>query len=94
MCAIGSIARTIPSEDLAVAYNDPDLAIDWPLPVSAVSTRDAGAGSWAELAQASVVIRRMDSSRTPVARSVSRCGSRVNFFAKSSPVSPAEMYSL
>ena len=38
-----------PSEDLAVAYNDPDLAIDWPLPVSAVSTRDAGAGSWAEL---------------------------------------------
>jgi dTDP-4-dehydrorhamnose 3,5-epimerase len=38
-----------PSEDLAVAYNDPDLAIDWPVPVSAVSTRDAGAGSWAEL---------------------------------------------
>ncbi len=38
-----------PSEDLAVAYNDPDLAIDWPLPVSTVSARDASAGSWAEL---------------------------------------------
>ena len=49
MCAIGSIARTIPSEDLAVAYNDPDLAIDWPLPVSMISARDASAGSWAEL---------------------------------------------
>jgi dTDP-4-dehydrorhamnose 3,5-epimerase len=38
-----------PLEDLAVLYNDPDLAIDWPLPVSMVSARDAGAGSWADL---------------------------------------------
>ena len=38
-----------PSEDLAVAYNDPDLAIHWPLPVSTVSSRDARAGSWSEL---------------------------------------------
>jgi dTDP-4-dehydrorhamnose 3,5-epimerase len=38
-----------PSEDLAVAFNDPDLAIDWPLRVSAVSARDASAGTWAEL---------------------------------------------
>ena len=38
-----------PAEDLAVAYNDPDLAIDWPLPVSIISSRDASAGSWAEL---------------------------------------------
>jgi dTDP-4-dehydrorhamnose 3,5-epimerase len=38
-----------PSEDLAVAYNDAELAIDWPLPVSIVSSRDASAGSWAEL---------------------------------------------
>ncbi|GFG54437.1 dTDP-4-dehydrorhamnose 3,5-epimerase [Mycolicibacterium agri] len=38
-----------PSEDLAVAYNDPDIGIHWPLPVTAVSPRDASAGSWAEL---------------------------------------------
>jgi dTDP-4-dehydrorhamnose 3,5-epimerase len=38
-----------PAEDLAVAYNDPDLAIDWPLAVSVISARDAGAGSWTEL---------------------------------------------
>lgn len=38
-----------PSEDLAVAYNDPDLAIKWPLRVSTVSLRDASAQSWAEL---------------------------------------------
>ncbi|MGY1769945.1 dTDP-4-dehydrorhamnose 3,5-epimerase family protein [Blastococcus sp. SYSU D00813] len=37
------------SEDLAVRYDDPDLAIDWPLPVGVVSPRDAAAGSWAEL---------------------------------------------
>jgi dTDP-4-dehydrorhamnose 3,5-epimerase len=38
-----------PAEDVGVAYCDPDLAIDWPLPVSVVSDRDAQAGSWAEL---------------------------------------------
>ncbi len=38
-----------PSEDLAVAYHDEHLAIEWPLPVSATSSRDANAGSWAEL---------------------------------------------
>jgi dTDP-4-dehydrorhamnose 3,5-epimerase len=38
-----------PDEDLAVAHNDPDLAISWPLPVSAISRRDAEAGSWQEL---------------------------------------------
>jgi dTDP-4-dehydrorhamnose 3,5-epimerase len=38
-----------PAEDLAVAYNDPELAIDWPVPVTVISERDAGAGSWAEL---------------------------------------------
>lgn len=38
-----------PAEDLGVVYNDPDLAIAWPLPVSVVSDRDAHAGSWADL---------------------------------------------
>jgi dTDP-4-dehydrorhamnose 3,5-epimerase len=38
-----------PAEDLAVAYDDPELAISWPLPVSVVSARDAAAGSWREL---------------------------------------------
>ncbi|MEU4596557.1 dTDP-4-dehydrorhamnose 3,5-epimerase [Nocardia sp. NPDC023988] len=38
-----------PAEDLGVAYDDPDLDIDWPLPVTVVSERDARAGSWARL---------------------------------------------
>jgi dTDP-4-dehydrorhamnose 3,5-epimerase len=38
-----------PTEDLGVVYHDPDLAIGWPLPVSVISSRDAGAGSWADL---------------------------------------------
>ncbi|MFE4461561.1 dTDP-4-dehydrorhamnose 3,5-epimerase [Nocardia tengchongensis] len=38
-----------PAEDLGVAYDDPDLAIAWPEPVTVVSQRDAGAGSWREL---------------------------------------------
>jgi dTDP-4-dehydrorhamnose 3,5-epimerase len=39
-----------PAEDLAVRYDDPELAIAWPLPVTALSARDAAAGSWADLA--------------------------------------------
>ncbi|MFD6676942.1 dTDP-4-dehydrorhamnose 3,5-epimerase [Rhodococcus zopfii] len=38
-----------PEADLAVAYDDADLAIGWPLPVTMVSARDAHAGSWQEL---------------------------------------------
>jgi dTDP-4-dehydrorhamnose 3,5-epimerase len=38
-----------PSEDVAVRYDDPDLAIAWPRPVTAISERDLGAGSWADL---------------------------------------------
>lgn len=38
-----------PAEDLAVRYDDPDLALPWPLPVSTISSRDLSAGSWKEL---------------------------------------------
>lgn len=40
-----------PAEDLAVAHDDADLAIAWPLPVSTISARDAAADSWARLLQ-------------------------------------------
>jgi len=38
-----------PTEDVAVRYDDPDLGIAWPQPVSLVSPRDAAAGTWADL---------------------------------------------
>ena len=41
-----------PSEDLSVRYDDPDLAVTWPLPPGALSPRDQGAGSWASLGAA------------------------------------------
>lgn len=33
-----------PSEDIAVSYRDPDLAIVWPLPPGVMSSRDLSAG--------------------------------------------------
>ncbi|MGQ4617266.1 dTDP-4-dehydrorhamnose 3,5-epimerase [Nocardia sp. R7R-8] len=38
-----------PAEDIAVAYDDPDLALAWPRPVTVVSARDRAAGSWRDL---------------------------------------------
>jgi dTDP-4-dehydrorhamnose 3,5-epimerase len=38
-----------PAEDLAVRYDDPDLAIPWPEAVTMISDRDARAGSWQDL---------------------------------------------
>lgn len=38
-----------PTEDLGVAFDDPDLRIEWPLPAGMVSARDRSASSWAEL---------------------------------------------
>lgn len=39
-----------PSEDVTLAYNDPDLAIPWPLPISVISDRDRDAPSLTEVA--------------------------------------------
>lgn len=38
-----------PAEDVAVRFDDPDLAVRWPLPIGTMSPRDRAAGSWAEL---------------------------------------------
>ncbi|WP_219412573.1 dTDP-4-dehydrorhamnose 3,5-epimerase [Pseudonocardia nigra] len=38
-----------PAEDLAVRWDDPDLGIAWPLPVSVLSAKDRGAGRWRDL---------------------------------------------
>ncbi len=40
-----------PSEDLTIAYTDPELAIPWPLPVGLVSDRDADALPMSELGE-------------------------------------------
>jgi dTDP-4-dehydrorhamnose 3,5-epimerase len=40
-----------PSEDLTIAHDDPDLAIDWPLPVTAMSKSDRAAARMSELGE-------------------------------------------
>ncbi|WP_297653399.1 dTDP-4-dehydrorhamnose 3,5-epimerase family protein [Pseudonocardia sp.] len=40
-----------PGEDLSVRYDDPELDIRWPLPVSVISAKDRAAGSWAALVE-------------------------------------------
>lgn len=40
-----------PAEDVSIAFDDPELAIEWPLPVSAMSQRDRAAGSLAAALQ-------------------------------------------
>lgn len=41
-----------PREDVAIAFDDPGLAIPWPLPVTAMSARDRAAPSLAEVVRA------------------------------------------
>ena len=36
-----------PAEDVSIAFDDPELAIPWPLPVTMMSQRDRGAPSLA-----------------------------------------------
>ena len=38
-----------PTQDLSVRYDDPELAIRWPVPVVTLSSRDSAAGSWTDL---------------------------------------------
>jgi hypothetical protein len=37
--------------DVTVRHDDPDLGIDWPLPVSAISAKDRAGRPWAELSR-------------------------------------------
>jgi len=39
-----------PAEDVTVAFDDPELAIPWPLPVAAISQRDRSAAPLAAVA--------------------------------------------
>lgn len=41
-----------PSQDLTIAYDDPELAIPWPLPVATMSDGDRAARPLADLAEA------------------------------------------
>jgi dTDP-4-dehydrorhamnose 3,5-epimerase len=43
-----------PSEDMSIAFDDPELAIPWPLPISVMSQRDGSAPSLATAMQAIV----------------------------------------
>ncbi|THA39649.1 dTDP-4-dehydrorhamnose 3,5-epimerase family protein, partial [Streptomyces sp. A1136] len=38
-----------PVEDVTIAFDDPELAIAWPLPVTSMSQRDRGAPGLAEV---------------------------------------------
>lgn len=40
-----------PSEDVSVAFDDPDLMIAWPLPIGTVSARDRSASTWQALVE-------------------------------------------
>lgn len=46
-----------PSEDLAIAYNDPELGVPWPLPLTLASNSDRTARPLSELASALSSIR-------------------------------------
>jgi dTDP-4-dehydrorhamnose 3,5-epimerase len=39
-----------PAEDVTIAFNDPELAIPWPIPVTRISSRDRLAPTMADVA--------------------------------------------
>lgn len=41
-----------PTQDICVRWDDPDLAVPWPLPVSTMSERDAAAPRWRDVRDA------------------------------------------
>ena len=50
-CAHGFQALTDPAEDVSIAFDDPELAIPWPLPVTTMSRRDQRALPLADAAK-------------------------------------------
>ncbi|MFE1750505.1 dTDP-4-dehydrorhamnose 3,5-epimerase [Streptomyces anandii] len=48
-----------PAEDVTIAFDDPELAIEWPLPVASVSRRDREAPGLAE------ALKHMERTRLP-----------------------------
>lgn len=51
-----------PAEDVTVRYDDPDLGIPWPLPVTVMSDKDRHAGSWRDLER---LLPRTDAAAEP-----------------------------
>ena len=49
-----------PSEDVSVRWDDPDLAVRWPLAPTVISDKDRAAGSWSELRSRLAAGRRPD----------------------------------
>jgi dTDP-4-dehydrorhamnose 3,5-epimerase len=54
-----------PSEDLTIAYDDPELAVPWPLPVTGMSERDRRAPRLAEVADRLVRARNGGEAARP-----------------------------
>lgn len=54
----------VESESIAVAHDDPDLGLRWPLPIVGLSRRDREAPSWAELCRSLGVDRPITATRT------------------------------
>ncbi|MFI1536213.1 dTDP-4-dehydrorhamnose 3,5-epimerase family protein [Streptomyces anandii] len=48
-----------PAEDVTIAFDDPELAVEWPLPVASVSRRDREAPGLAE------ALKHMERTRLP-----------------------------